>query len=930
MEKLTVDTSKTITSVLLKRLISPEEVAAHFKLEGRSREALLQETSRALQHLDAQRSFQETLHLFAPRLHQCLSAMAQEPSSEIKINPLQKTANAASKQNVSPYEISSVVEMGALLTPSLMLASAVLDILNNPNQLRDREHVVKCTTSLLVNTHQIVQHSAVQGLTLAMGSIAAVGVGVGVGLMREYRFRLDKRAHQEQLQQTIVSAEDAYLEIHKRYAIMCMAYQAKTNDLKAKSEFDEADYRQTIDLWLATERYYQGQIQHHQKEIASISALNQRMQSSHRLDRAMDMLNTFLTLTAFSGPPGLLAATIIRTFAGIGMTLGNLVIQETARFNHGIRHDNSVVLLSDMDSIDAAIDVLGHTIHPFIGLSGPILRPLTIAGFNIDKWLHTHASLAKKLVMQAQGRQSCSFSFLSNLPDIPQAERRASVVPYALNRDMRQADNKVLKALTVVADNLIEEAFYLWFLGWKHREVHTIWPYVVNYQDLIFALSDSAQEIDEQLAVILNYMGGDTVKTQEETHLIADIQRKIAVIQHQCKNDLHIQYLELQKTPHHVLFKEGMAIHLQEACPTEIQTIKDTYFSCPEARSHWLNEICFHLNAMTRLIDSCLLMSGTRYIQNLNQVILELRSHLDVLNQMYIDHDRADFPTQELNRCERAKNMLHRIVMQNQLLMQRREMHITQNPNGLDCPQDRYVELVKLQHQRLLGNRVTPSILEESKHPNCVSQRFLSHLESRLVHPTPVDLQDLEDVRMISPHRVFFGIHKHQDMQRDVNDKLDGLLSSKVSTLRLQIMPLQGIDERILASCQSNYQRLKDLIEGLKTEIQWVTQLKHVSEHRNVKLLNLDSVYDFYQQQLNLFRKICLNKQAVLGEPPKTAAFFSTLSCYKTQVQNSLHEHVFHHAEIQLIKAENLLAQWHWVTTEQHHVDPHPETCGHL
>ncbi len=916
MENLTVDTSKTIATVLLRQLIDPEQVALHFNMEGEAREALLQETKRALEHLETYADFQATLNIFTPRLHDRLNALAQESASVKKETHLQKAASAASKQNVTPYELSESINITGLLTPSLLLASAVLDMLSNPHQFRDKEQLVKCSTSLLVNTNQVIQNSAIQGLTLTLGSITAVGIGLGVGIMREYRFRLDKREYQAQLAQTITTAEDAYLEIHKNYAIMCMAYQARINQIKFRTVFDEAEYRQIIDAWLATERYYQGQIQLHQKEIANISAVNQRMHSSHRLDRAMDTLNTFLTLTAFSGPPGLLAATIIRAFAGIGLTLSNLVIQDTARFNHGIRHENSIVLLSDTDSIEDAIEVLGHTINPFIGLSGPILRPFKIAGFNIDALLYTHAALAKKLVMQAKGRPSCSFSFSTNLPEIPKATLSASAAPYSLNTELRQSHFKVLKELVAVATTLIDEGTYLWFLGWELRKIDSIWPYVVNYQDLIFALSESAQEIDEQLAVILNHMGDNTVKTAEETRLIAELKRKTVIIEDRCNNELKKQSIELQKTPHNVLFNEGMAIHLQEASLAELRKIKDTYYAHPEARNHWLNEICFHLDGINQLINACLSINVTRYLQNLNQVIVELRTNIDILNQIYAEHDNSHFSTQELTRCQRAENSLHRIAIQNQLLMKDREKHITLNPNGLDCPQDRYVELIKLQHQRLLGNRATPSILEESNHPDHVSRRFLTHLESRLVQPTPVHLDELENIRIISPNRTFFGMRKHQDMKRDVTAKLEALLQSSTSPLKLQIMPLQGVDEPILASCRSNYQRLNYLIEGLKTEIQWVTQLQHISVLRDVKVINVDSTYEFYQQQISMFRKICLNKPTILGQPLSTSSFFSKISTYTTHVQNSLHENVFHDAEVQLMKAKNVIEQWQLAETE--------------
>lgn len=774
---------------------------------------------------------------------------------------------------------------------------------HDKSHLTDKDHIVKCATSLLANTHQVIQNSAIQGLSLALGSLTAVGVGVGIGALREYRFQLSHEYRQEELKHTIETAEFAYLEIHKNYAVMCMAYQTRIQQLKSKHPFDEIAYRQIMDLWLATERYYQNHIQTHQKNIANISATHQRIHSSRRLDRAMDILNTFLTLTAFGGPPCLLAGAIIRTFAGAGVTLSNLVIHDTAKFNHGIRQEHSIVLLSDQNSINDAIEVLGHTVNPYIGLSGPILRTQKIAGYNVDMLFNTHAGLAKKIVKQAHNRLSCAFSFLNDLPEVPKANVDLPLLP----PELRKHNLKLLQQLQEITSNLITEADYLWFLAWGHRQQSKTWAYVVNFQDLINALIDTSNMIHQQMTIIANQIGELNDKTLKEHQVMASLEQKITYLQTLCTTDLKHQLSELQKTPHQVMFNEGLIINLQFATPESIQHIHQTYYMHPEARLNWLNEITFHLNAMNQLINTCLMINGTRYIQNLNEVVLERRLHLNILRQIYTEHEDTHFSSDELALFDRADNLTHRITIQSQLLMKRREQHIVHDPAVINNAQTRYVELIKLQHQRLLGNRVTSSILEESKNPIHVSLRFLSHLESRLTQPTPIHLNTLESTTIVSPNRTFFGLTKHQDIKRDVVAKLEQLSKNAKGPLVLEIMPLQGVDEQILAACQSNYQRFKDLIEGLKTEVQWVAKFKEESAERHIAIANIDEINAYYESQLALFRKVSQDKPTLLGTPLSSSSFFSKMTTYKTQVQNSLHENVFHDADVEMTKMERLL-----------------------
>lgn len=131
MAALTIETSKTIATVLLKQLITPELAASHFHIEGAAREALIHETERAIQDLNEHNKLEATLEVFTPRLHQHLMEAAEKSSPPIKQNLIEKAADKASNQNVSPYEASNVINIGGLLTPSLLLASAVLDILHD-------------------------------------------------------------------------------------------------------------------------------------------------------------------------------------------------------------------------------------------------------------------------------------------------------------------------------------------------------------------------------------------------------------------------------------------------------------------------------------------------------------------------------------------------------------------------------------------------------------------------------------------------------------------------------------------------------------------------------------------------------------------------------------------------------------------------------
>jgi hypothetical protein len=119
----------------------------------------------------------------------------------------------------------------------------------------------------------------------------------------------------------------------------------------------------------------------------------------------------------------------------------------------------------------------------------------------------------------------------------------------------------------------------------------------------------------------------------------------------------------------------------------------------------------------------------------------------------------------------------------------------------------------------------------------------------------------------------------------------------------------RGISEELLAKCQGQYNSLEKAIEGLKTEIQWVSKFQHACEGKGITISNRDNLIQHYQQQIEILEAVCQNKSQRLGGTLTSTSTLSTMSSFKARFQNTVHESLNHGAENELAKAKKTLEE---------------------
>lgn len=894
----------SVAKMILLGLLPVEVVANSFQLANEKRQQFINETEQRIRECLLDNGETMDAHT-GPLIHQ-LEALQQNPASQRKDSTLEiKGSGGFVGHNDQPDEIEVPI------APSVKLAFSLITTLKDPQKRLNPDAWLSFSTGALSGGHSVLKNTALVGLSAAGGVAVAAGFNIGIGLIREYQYQRKKEQIKVEFDKTMTGAEQAYLTLHQMYDVVATHYQKSLETIKNEHGTKSDEYKNSMEEWRLAERYFNEQIHQQQQSIATISALSQQEQSKRRLDRVSDGISTALSMANFSGPPGMIASALIKGVTTLGAMVGYGMIQDSARFNHGITSASKVLLITDKDSLEKATEQLSHSVNPAVALSGPVLGSRSIAGFNVDRAVYTDASLAEKLVADVGGRRSCSFALSKPIPEIPVV---GSVEPgqnYMNNPELKKKGKEQLKTLIEAQKSLISEQDFLYAMGSKMMQKHKPWPHVINFAELSQSLSDAHQAIKKEKEQIRQQMGYDysSNRNAEGMVMLAELDRLERAYEGNLK---HLQRVgqELENTPHRAYYT------------AERQEIIDTYAADPKAREMLWTDIEFNIKALEQLIDHCEKLGKGRHISNMGEAINELETQLLILEQARKIAQERSFDNEM--RFSECKEKVDIIANKSAYLDKLRLEYVATSFAGEHSLSEQYEELSDLQESLGGYGENLPTIHldlpSESKEEarteglsifqqiDRLQQSLLPALEQDLQDATPIDRSKLSKTdAIVSPNRVFFGFTKHGDMQREVNEKVAQLSGSFIIDT-IQVMPLRKIDEEVIASCQGRYDQLTKVIEGLKTEIQWLDKFQDACASEGITIANIEKLSAYYERQIQTLEKACQHRDQVLGQTQQSTSTLSKSSFteMKAKLQNVIHEH---DPEEELGKAKEALAR---------------------
>jgi len=126
--------------------------------------------------------------------------------------------------------------LSSLVTPSVLMASTLIDVMSNPKKGLDRNAVVNLSKGTISNSRTLLQETLFTGANnLIEGTGLSVGVGAALGLLKEYEYHHNNASLEGKLATTMNTAEASYLELHQMYAAVSQHYQQTLGYLNSKT-----------------------------------------------------------------------------------------------------------------------------------------------------------------------------------------------------------------------------------------------------------------------------------------------------------------------------------------------------------------------------------------------------------------------------------------------------------------------------------------------------------------------------------------------------------------------------------------------------------------------------------------------------------------------------------------------------------------------
>lgn len=821
-------------------------------------------------------------------------------SDETQEKIMHKLATISGEQTTY-VATKDIADIGDLLTSSVLLASTLIDAARHPEKIFEQTNMNRLLGGILANTNTLVQNIIMSGFDATSASLGLF-VGAGLTALKEDSYQKNNQLNEENLKNIIQKSEILFLDMHKTYATIAQHYRLVLDTLKQQSPVDMDRYQSKLEEWLHLENEFAKEIEQAQNAIAMASAITQQLQSQRRLGRVQDTLNTALIMAAISGPPGIIASSIIKSITSVGLILADSSITTSARLNHGIA-DNGLIIVTDAQSLKDAIARIPHAMDAVVAIAGPHLTPLVKFNINIEATIFDRSQLAKRLVSTMRDACSCSLGFSKSIPTVPAPLIFGAGENITTHHEQKTAIKNRLKELNTIQEELNKQAEFITFVAQELMAQKKPWPVVVNMDELLKVLNDTHQEIEKQAQSLRAQLGtaylqqtpppeGKKLLDRLDAHCKAFTDKRKQL------DALHIQ---LGQTPHQLLFKQGIPVHLSHLSEEERQKIVTSYASRSQARSMWLSEIHFKLDTLEKLFSECEKLGRGHHLKNAREGLDEIEIQLLLLDKIL---KTANVSTQEIALYKDAVRKLQIVANKAVQIDKARIEYATENPHRLATAQSQYEDLSQF-HQHLISyaENANEDALQINLHANVDTSQSLAvqlhqaerslmpSVEKALMQPTPIHINIIDDTdAIISPDRTFFGFTKHQDMEKNVQEKVAALLSRQPHPEIVQVMPLKAINQNLILSCESDMSLLKNVIEGLKTEIQWMSRLKDALGVKGVSIANLDNVITYYHQQITCLEALSKGNCFKLDEHSEPTSKVEAIHNFKRKLHIAYHE----------------------------------------
>lgn len=789
--------------------------------------------------------------------------------------------------------------LGIASVPGITGVGAALHYKNN----RNNTNAAALTAGTISTAYNIAEKTLFAANTAAEIVPLAAEVGIITSALKEYQYQQQHKENQFQLDETMQAAENRYLQLHQLYAKVSNHFQKILTEIKASSSENTSLYKDTLEQWLSVDRLINAQIEKTQANIALDSAQLQVLESLRRMDRAKDIINVALVGTALLGPPGMLAGSIAKGMCSVVTALGAASIENSARFNHGVLPHHKHLLISNADSLSAARGQMSTLTTPLIEFSGPELKPTFFDGAKTrDFYLGSIAS-------QAKDRLSCLLAFSEALPNVPLIEPEEPGKNFTNSPALKEKGKKQLSELFTAEEAIIRQIDHL--LGVSEKVMsqslgHHALP--LNTDSLIQELNETYRRIQVSREAIAQQMGTDykgegLVLINKMEAIDNQFQKKMTELSNTNK--------KLQKTVHAQLFLNGAPRDLSQVAKNspEHHRLLEYYSESLGARVQWNKDIQFRLNAVDELLQSCETTQNGKYIPNLTTLVEEIKREMALLKESKTLAKTYTSDQQEALITNSNEQLMAKLQRRTIDLQIARIGYLGSASPEQMSPQEKHEEIAQIKRFSQKDESVVPQYILEAE------RRRLEALEGGLKQPTPINQEELsQTTAIVSPNRVFFGMNKHSEMHASIADKISHIEENSI----IQIMPLRGIKASQLHACEGSVNHLESVIEGLKTEMQWVKEFQRLAPERGIVVANTEQLNQYYQQQLDVLNKACENPKQLLGKVDNSrkmeggienglSAVLGSIKELKTSITNSIQQNFTHGASKQLEKAKELL-----------------------
>ncbi len=785
--------------------------------------------------------------------------------------------------------------------------------------------VLAQSTNLAKGVAENAQHAIISGI--------GVGADLIIGGVKELHHHFENNHKDKHLKETIAKSEEKYIELHHIYAnitayftqslsdleietLMCsqstIDQQTKNEKMKGFTEQREA----LVADWVDCERLFHNEVKKIQQDIAIAGALAQRLQSERRVDRVYNAFSAASSALTFTGPPGLIAASVLKTAAIVGVFFTKRWIGESAYFNQGVRRNN-LIFITDQNSVEEAKKQILKGENIFLGISGPI-----VGQKSITETMHLRANNilmkpfdVEPLLRPIDNRAFCSFSFDSPLPNLPDLVIPKDKQDFSTDKELKKQGKIDMWDLVRAEQQISYEAWYLFQLAAglkeKCKAEHRTLPCIVNIQEQIQALEHMHKNITAKMKIISKQMGPqyhEEMKKEgqanEGARGISQFIESAELFEHNMKN-LKILEQSIQHASLHaalVNYQQETVENREAMKPRLVQA----YTHSEEARETLLKDIEFKLTAIESVVQTCIEQNSGEGISNLGAAIKEIHEQLEIIRS------GCEKSPEQLARFAECHERNRQLCTQQYLLNQNRLVYLRDSTDELLSPEDRYFVLNKLQEDqanipRGANGYSSPQISDEEF--QSVRTIFRKNIEGHLRNPSTISMAQISGTQaIVSPSRVFFGFTKHSDMEKAVQQKAHEL--SRLGHTKIQINPLLPIDEDIIALCKKDFRKFQLTIEGLKTEIQWINQFSKCCKQATpqIEIANFQQLSAYYQRQLHIVSEAFSQSQnqsrAIKSDPKSVEEYTFSIPHSATHASMSAYEQ--YSIEVELKKAHEV------------------------